>query len=63
MKLRGHKSNYGYAAYKISQLDKPLSQLRFELNRIDSVGKITATLIAEILDTGRSEMYEKLLYT
>jgi DNA repair photolyase len=62
MKLRGHKSNYGYAAYKISQLKEPLSQLRFKLNTIYGIGKITGTLIAEILDTGRCEMYEKLMY-
>ena len=62
LKLRGQKSNYGYAAFKISQLSEPLFQLRNKFKKIDGIGKITAALISEIIDTGSSEMYEKLLY-
>ena len=63
MKLRAYKSNYGYAAYKISQLSEPVSKYRYNLTSIEGIGKVTAKLVAEIIDTGRSEMYEKLLYT
>lgn len=62
MKLRGHKSNYGYAAYKISRLTEPISVIRNSIKKIDGIGKTTYTLISEIIDTGKSEMYEKLLY-
>jgi DNA repair photolyase len=62
LKLRGQRSNYGYAAYKISRITEPLSAIRNTIKNINGIGKITGALIFEIIDTGRSEMYEKLLY-
>jgi DNA repair photolyase len=61
LKLQGRTSPYGYAAYSISQLKKPLSSMKRELRRINGVGKVTESIILEILKTRSSSYYEKLL--
>ena len=61
LKMEGRKSPFGYAAYSISQLKEPLSNLRGELHRLKGVGGATQTIILEILETGRSSYYEQLL--
>ncbi|MDX1701490.1 MAG: hypothetical protein R3250_12775, partial [Melioribacteraceae bacterium] len=61
LKLKGYKSNFGYAAYSISQLNEPLSALRKELTQIKGVGPAIRKIILEILDTGTSKYYEHLL--
>ncbi len=61
LKLEGQKSPYGYAAYKISQLNKPLSSIKDNLQGLNGVGKTTANIILEILDTKSSSYYETLL--
>ena len=61
LKLEGKKSPYGYAAYSISQLQKPLSTIKDELQTLKGVGQTTERIILEILRTGRSSYYEKLL--
>ena len=58
LKLHGKKSPYGFAAYSISKIQKPLSKLKYELCKIRGVGKITEGIILEILDTGTSKYYE-----
>ncbi len=60
LKLKGKKSPFGYAAYSISKINEPLSSLK-DLKTIRGVGKATEDLILEILETGTSEYYEKLL--
>ncbi len=60
LKIQGHSSPYGYAAYSVSQVTIPLSELRGDLNKLKGVGKTTERIILEILDTGRSTFYEKL---
>ena len=61
LKIEGRKSPFGYAAYSISQLKEPLSDLRGELHRIKGVGGATQAIILEILEKGRSSYYEQLL--
>lgn len=61
LKLEGKKSPYGYAAYFISKLNEPLSSIKNELRQIKGVGEVTERIILEILNTGNSSYYEKLL--
>ena len=61
LKLKGYKSNFGYAAYSISQLNTPLTAIRKELTQIRGVGPTIKKIIWEILDTGSSKYYERLL--
>ncbi len=60
-KLEGKHSPYGYAAYSISQLKEPLSGIKGSLRNIKGVGKVTESIIKEILRTGSSGYYENLL--
>ncbi|VUT27016.1 MAG: hypothetical protein MOIL_01825 [Candidatus Methanolliviera sp. GoM_oil] len=61
LKLEGKSSPYGYAAYSISQLKEPLSTMKGDLQKLKGVGRVTEDIIMEILETGRSSYYEKLL--
>jgi len=60
-KLGEKRSPYGYAAYSISKLKEPLSGIKENLRSIKGVGKVTESIIKEILKTGSSSYYEKLL--
>lgn len=60
LKLKGAKSPYGYAAYSISKQQTPISELA-SLTQLNGVGKTTASIINEVLRTGTSSYYEKLL--
>jgi DNA repair photolyase len=61
LKLKGRTSPYGYAAYSVSRLKEPLLSIKRELKRINGVGKVTESIILEILKTGSSSYYKKLL--
>ena len=61
LKVQGKPSPYGYAAYSISKLQGPLSDMKGDLQRLKGVGKVTEKIILEILKTGSSSYYEKLL--
>jgi DNA polymerase/3'-5' exonuclease PolX len=61
LKLEGKSSSFGYAAYSISQLKEPLSAMKGELQKIKGVSKAVEAVILEILETGSSSYYEKLL--
>ena len=61
LKLKGYKSNYGYAAYSISQTNHSLSEIRSELSQINGIGPTIRKIIWEILDSGTCKYYEKLL--
>jgi hypothetical protein len=61
LKLEGKSSSFGYAAYSISQLKEPLSTMKGELQKIKGVSKAIEPAILEILETGSSAYYEKLL--
>ena len=61
LKLQGKKSPYGFAAYSISNLNEPISNLRNKLTSIKGVGRTTETIILDILDTGSCNYYKKLM--
>jgi DNA repair photolyase len=61
LKLEGKPSSFGYAAYSISQLKEPLSTMKGDLQKIRGVNKAIEPIVLEILDTGSSAYYEKLL--
>jgi DNA repair photolyase len=61
LKLEERTSPYGYAAYSVSQLQVPISTIKKQLRTLKGVGKVTERLILEILNTGTSVYYEKLL--
>lgn len=61
LKSRGEKPPYGYAAYSISQVKEPLSTIKGELLKLKGVGKVTERIVLEILETGDSSYYKKLL--
>ena len=61
LKSEGKSSPFGYAAYSISKLKEPLLNMREKLQNIKGVGKTIEHIILEILDTGNSSLYEKLL--
>ncbi|HPR41961.1 MAG TPA: radical SAM protein [Candidatus Methanofastidiosa archaeon] len=56
----GKTSSYGRAAHEISNLQSSISDLD-DLTSIRGVGQGTASLIREIMDTGSSKYYEKLM--
>jgi DNA repair photolyase len=61
LKLEGKPSSFGYAAYSISQLKETLSTMKGEWQKIKGVSKAVEPVILEILETGSSSYYEKLL--
>lgn len=61
LKLEGKKSPFGFAAYSISKLEEPLSTLKGKLRSLKGVGETTERVIVEILETGGSSYYERLM--
>jgi DNA repair photolyase len=62
MRMKGGRSPFGYAAYQISKLTVPIVELGFRIGTIEGVGRKTAQIIREIIETGTSSLYENLLY-
>ena len=62
LQLRGQRSIYRYAANQISKISTPLSQIIHSIQEIQGIGATTEQIIQEILQTGSSSLYEKLLY-
>jgi len=61
LRLEGKKSPFGYAAYALSQLKGSISEPQYPLSRLKGVDTATEGLVHEILETGTSLQYEKLL--
>jgi DNA polymerase/3'-5' exonuclease PolX len=61
LKQKGEKSPYGFGAYSVSQLKEPISEYRNKLKSLKGIGPFTEKIILEILDTGTSQYYEKLI--
>ena len=61
LKLQNRRSPYGYAAYNISRLKQDITTMKNNLQQIKGVGKVTEKIILEILETGTSTYYKKLL--
>jgi len=60
LRLEGKSPSFGYAAYAISKLDKPLSTMKGKLREIRGVGEKTEKIILEILETKNSSYYNSL---
>jgi len=60
LRLEGKRSSFGYAAYEISKLNKPLSTMKGELRKIKGVGEKTEEILLEILETKNSSYYNSL---
>ncbi len=60
LRLEGKRSSFGYAAYAISKLNKPLSTVKNTLTEIKGVGGKTEKIILEILETKNSAYYNSL---
>lgn len=61
LKQKGQKSPYGFGAYSIAQLTEPISEYRYKLKTLKGIGPVTEKIILEILETGTSKYYEKLI--
>jgi len=61
IKLQGGSSPFGYAAYSISKLKEPLSEIKEKLLQIRGVNRNTQAIILEILESGSSAYYRKLV--
>lgn len=60
LRLQGKHSSFGYAAYSISKLDKPLSTMKSKLREIKGVGEKTEKIVLEIIETKNSSYYNSL---
>jgi DNA repair photolyase len=60
LRLEGKRSSFGYAAYSISELNRPLSTMKNALREIKGVGEKTEKIILEILETKDSAYYNSL---
>jgi DNA repair photolyase len=58
---RGLKSTFGYAARGIAKLEGPVTVMRKRLREISGIGPSTELLVREIIDTGTSLQYEKMI--
>ena len=61
LRMEGQRSPYGRAAYSISQMAEPLSELKGKLREVKGVGEEMERVVLEILETGKSSYYERLL--
>lgn len=58
MSVKGKKTSFGYAAYSISRLKQPIAELRNNLTAIKGIDNTSATVIKEIIETGRYRSIE-----
>jgi DNA repair photolyase len=61
LRMEGQRSPFGRAAYSISQVAEPLSELKGKLREVKGVGEETERIVLEILETGKSSYHEQLL--
>ena len=61
LRMEGQRLPFGRAAYSISQVAEPLSELKGKLREVKGVGEETERIVLEILETGKSSYYEQLL--
>ncbi|MBW1763231.1 MAG: radical SAM protein [Deltaproteobacteria bacterium] len=60
LRSRGQTSPYRKAAYSVTQIEEPLSNIRKRLRELKGVGNATESIIKEIMDTGTSRYYDRL---
>jgi len=60
LKLKGRTSLFGYAAYSVSKIKSPLSEMKNELKKLKGIGPTTERIILEILNKRSSSYYDTL---
>jgi DNA repair photolyase len=63
LKLYGYKSQFGYAAYNIAQMEETIEQFKGKYHQLKNVGPAISKVIEDIVEKGRSAYYEKCIYT
>jgi DNA repair photolyase len=61
LRMEGERSPFRHAAYSISQVAEPLSNLKGKLRELKGVGDRIERIVLEILETGRSSYHEQLM--
>jgi DNA repair photolyase len=61
MQLEGKKSSFRWAANSVLKLNRPISEMQDELRKIKGIGPKTEKIILELINTGSSSLYDKLL--
>ena len=61
LRMEGERSPFGRAAYSISQVAEPLSELKGDLRKLDAVGETAERVVLEVLETGKSSYHQQLL--
>jgi len=61
LRMQGERSPFGRAAYSISQVAEPLSELKGDLRKLEGVGERVERMVLEILETGKSSYHQRLL--
>ena len=61
MQLEGKKSSFRWVANSILKLNRPISEMQDELRKIKGIGPKTEKIILELINTGSSSLYDKLL--
>ena len=61
VEFEGKKASYSWAANSILKLNRPLSESKDDLRKLRAIGPKTEKIILEIINTGRSTLYENLL--
>jgi len=59
--LEGKQSSYKWAVNSIAKLQKPLSSMKNDLKKINGIGPATEKIILDILNSGSSKYYEKMM--
>ncbi len=63
LKLKNQKNPYGYAAYSLSKTQEPITDIpREKLLKMKGIGPVTVKIIQEIIETGKCNYYERLMY-
>lgn len=62
VKVRGKKSSYSSAANRVFKEEKDLETYSYDdLIKLPGIGNVTANIVLEIVSSGRSRYYEKML--
>ncbi len=61
LRMQGERSPFGWAAYSISQVAEPLSEMKGDLRKLKGVNETVERMVLEILETGKSSLHEQLL--
>jgi DNA polymerase/3'-5' exonuclease PolX len=61
LRMQGERSPFGWAAYSISQVAEPLSEMKGDLRKLKGVNETAERMVLEILETGKSSLHEQML--